>query len=141
LVDASMHFASNKLRLKSIAMIDKLRGSRSFPRRHKHLADRFQDYVAAHLSEPIYNRVVARALGTSIRSLHSAVVRILGQNPQSYIRNARLEAARAALIRAKPNTLVKVVARSCGFNHMGDFSENYLRQFGELPSETMRAAQ
>src|SRR5258708_21124140 len=104
------------------------------------LAAAFQTYVASHLAEPIYNGSIARELGVSVRTLHTTVTNTLGLAPQRYIRTERLGAAHAALERSPSDTLVKVVARSCGFNHMGEFSQHYVLQFGELPSQTARIA-
>ncbi|MFV2073945.1 MAG: helix-turn-helix domain-containing protein, partial [Thermoanaerobaculales bacterium] len=48
--------------------------------------------------------------------------------------------ARRALRSATQPTLVTDVANSWGFWHMGQFAADYRRQFGELPSETLRRA-
>jgi transcriptional regulator GlxA family with amidase domain len=55
-----------------------------------------------------------------------------------YLRNARFEKAREALRRARPEESVTEIAMTLGFSHMGRFSVEYRRRFGERPSETLR---
>jgi AraC family ethanolamine operon transcriptional activator len=53
----------------------------------------------------------------------------------------RLATVRHKLIKAGPDTLVNDVANRWGFWHMGRFASDYRRQFGELPSETLKSRQ
>ncbi len=41
---------------------------------------------------------------------------------------------------AAPGTTVTMVALDCGLAHLGRFSQEYSRKFGEAPSETLRRA-
>jgi AraC family ethanolamine operon transcriptional activator len=40
---------------------------------------------------------------------------------------------------AQTQSTVTEIANDFGFTHLGYFSQDYKAQFGELPSETMRA--
>lgn len=46
--------------------------------------------------------------------------------------------ARGDLLRPAPGATVTNVAMDCGFSHLGRFSCDYCRHFGESPSETLR---
>ena len=55
-----------------------------------------------------------------------------------YLRNARFERARTALLRAEPEESVTDIAAAWGFTHLGRFAIEYRRRFGERPSDTIR---
>ena len=55
-----------------------------------------------------------------------------------YMRTARYQKVREALSRAEPEESVGDIAAKWGFSHMGRFSVEYRRRFGETPSETLR---
>jgi AraC-like DNA-binding protein len=56
------------------------------------------------------------------------------------LRQARLAQARSELAAPRPGTTVTRVALDCGFTHLGRFSQEYVRRFGERPSETLQRA-
>jgi transcriptional regulator GlxA family with amidase domain len=58
----------------------------------------------------------------------------------SLLRRTRLLEARAELEAAPPGATVTRVALDCGFTHLGRFSQEYVRRFGERPSETLQRA-
>jgi AraC-like DNA-binding protein len=58
----------------------------------------------------------------------------------SLLRTARLKQARLQLDAPRPGATVTEVALDCGFTHLGRFSSEYRRRFGELPSQTLRRA-
>lgn len=78
---------------------------------------------------------------TSERRLRSAFVDCYGMPPTHLLRHRALSAVRDALLRASPDTeTVAGVASKHGFRHMGAFAHRYRQNFGERPSETLRAA-
>jgi transcriptional regulator GlxA family with amidase domain len=54
-----------------------------------------------------------------------------------YLRNARLDKVRETLRRTEHETSVTEIAMQWGFTHMGRFSVEYRRRFGECPSQTL----
>ncbi len=56
------------------------------------------------------------------------------------LRRERLTMARDELRRPMASTTVTQVALHWGFDHLGRFSRYYAREFGELPSDTLRHA-
>jgi AraC family ethanolamine operon transcriptional activator len=85
-------------------------------------------------SSPLYNSVLARHIGTPVRTLQAASVSVTGLSIQRYLRFKRLSQARCQL--SKGILSVKAVALANGFWHLGDFARVYTQAFGELPSQT-----
>ncbi|WP_270937530.1 helix-turn-helix domain-containing protein [Falsiroseomonas oryzae] len=96
-----------------------------------------EDFLRQHLARPVYRDELCAALGVSRRKLHDAFVATVGMSPAAYLKLRRLALARRALRQAGPGqTLVKSVALSHGFWHLGYFAKDYREMFGETPSET-----
>ena len=95
-------------------------------------------YLRANLDRPIYRDDLCTALGVSRRKLHDAFAAVVGMSPPAYLKLRRLVLARRAL-RAGDGSrpLVKSVALSHGFWHLGYFARDYRALFGELPSQTV----
>lgn len=75
--------------------------------------------------------------GVSERTLRNAFVNVMGLSPQAYLKTIRLNHVRAELERSNGNRpTVGETAMRWGFFHLGRFSQEYRRFFGELPSET-----
>jgi AraC-like DNA-binding protein len=92
-----------------------------------------------HLAESITVADAARAAGVSVRALELGFREHLGRTPREHLRLARLAAARSALAAADPfGETVQSIARRWGFAHLSRFAQEYRRQYGELPSATLR---
>ncbi|MEM8905500.1 MAG: AraC family transcriptional regulator [Actinomycetota bacterium] len=100
-----------------------------------------RDHIDQNLSRPLAVEDIAAAVEVSVRTLQNNFRADLGQTPTSYIRNRRLERARADLADARPGTGVTVtdVALRWGFTHLGRFAVVYRNRFGESPSQTLRS--
>ena len=96
------------------------------------------DYMEAKLGSAIGVADIAAASGIAGRTLFTHFQHYHGVSPMQYLRNARFEKAREALRRARPEESVTEIAMTLGFSHMGRFSVEYRRRFGERPSETLR---
>ena len=79
-------------------------------------------------------------LSVSERTLRTAFAEAYGMSPLQYLKSIRLLQARRALRNSNPRrtTVLREALRS-GFWHMGRFSAEYKKRFGELPSATLRA--
>ncbi|HBN8234864.1 TPA: AraC family transcriptional regulator [Pseudomonas aeruginosa] len=100
---------------------------------------RIDAYIRRHLQDDIEVAALAGQAHMSPRALYALFERQCGESPLQYIRRLRLERIRACL--ADPDCAVRNVtalALDFGFAHLGRFAEQYRRQFGELPSETLR---
>jgi transcriptional regulator GlxA family with amidase domain len=83
---------------------------------------------------------VAEASGLSTRSLYRLIQSTLGTSPVALRRRARMASAREELSAPGPDTTVTATALRWGFTHLGRFSRDYARTFGELPSRTLSLA-
>ena len=61
----------------------------------------------------------------------------LGRTPQAVLQDIRFERARRDLLRASSTATVTDIALRCGFAHLGRFSIEYRKRYGEKPSETL----
>jgi AraC-like DNA-binding protein len=83
---------------------------------------------------------LARATGVSARALQKAFQRSGHPPPMTYLRRVRLDNVRTELTNSDPGgTTVTAVAGRWGFVHLSRFADQYRQQFGESPSETLRA--
>jgi AraC-like DNA-binding protein len=82
-------------------------------------------------------REIARALGVTRRALEYAFSSALGVSPGHYLLARRLNRVRSDLHSRVPMSVTDVALRH-GFRHLGRFSGQYGRLFGELPSKTRR---
>jgi AraC-like DNA-binding protein/tetratricopeptide (TPR) repeat protein len=76
--------------------------------------------------------------GVSPRTLQRQFRIFLGKTPGAALRDIRFEHARRELLQGLPNTKVTDVALHCGFAHLGRFSIEYRRRYGEMPSQTLK---
>jgi AraC family ethanolamine operon transcriptional activator len=81
---------------------------------------------------------LAQALGVTRRALEYAFRSALEVSPGSYLLARRLNRVRSDLLRPAPQNVTNAALRH-GFRHLGRFSEQYRRLFGQLPSQTGRS--
>lgn len=114
-----------------------LRGSTARPR---HLR-RAEEFIAAHLDQPLTVEDIAAAAGCTPRSLQNAFRKFRDTTPLRFLRDARLARVHQTLLAGNPSASVTDVATRWGFSHLGRFSQVYKERFGESPQTTLRAAQ
>jgi len=102
----------------------------------RRLVDRACELMLAHADEPLSMLAVCRHVGASRRRLETCFQNVLGTSPARYLRAVRLNGVRREL-RAGAATVQAAAAR-WGFFHLGQFARDYMAQFGELPSFTLR---
>lgn len=96
-----------------------------------------EDYMRENLGEDISLIDIASAARVSLRTLNHLFHRYRDASPMNVLRNLRLDAARAMLLRGTAESVTEA-AFACGFSHLGRFAEYYRRRFGELPKMTGR---
>ncbi|MCL6693008.1 AraC-type DNA-binding protein [Pseudomonas citronellolis] len=95
-------------------------------------------YIEEHAHEPISIIDMAEHAGVSSRSLFTGFRRYRNTSPMLYLKEVRLRHVQEELQRQSPgNTTVTAVAFRWGFSHLGHFTTDYKRRFGESPSETL----
>jgi len=101
-------------------------------------------FIRMNGHEPICIGDIAKASGTSVRTLYRSFALECGTTPMQFLKRWRLDRVRAELLSAGPATTVTRMAFEYGVTHLGRFAQEYSRAFGESPSETlwrMRSAQ
>ena len=101
--------------------------------------ERIAEYIELNLRQDIHSEALARLASMSLRSLYGLFERYAATTPKNYIRQKKLERVNACL--SDPTCTVRNVtelAMDYGFLHLGRFSESYRKQFGELPSDTLK---
>ncbi|HEX2216571.1 MAG TPA: helix-turn-helix domain-containing protein, partial [Xanthobacteraceae bacterium] len=81
---------------------------------------------------------LVRASGVPGRTLFQHFRDSRGSSPIRYLREARFQKVRETLVNADPAEKVTAIATRWGFSHLGRFSVEYRRRFGESPSDTLR---
>lgn len=102
--------------------------------RHWDAIAAIRDLVTEGQTCPVSVAELTVELGLSRRTLQNACQQITGLSPVQYLRALRLSEARRML---RGDNTVTSVATQFGFWHLGYFSRDYRRMFGELPSATL----
>jgi AraC-like DNA-binding protein len=97
-------------------------------------------WLESHSDEPIRLDTLAAAAGLRPRTLEAHFKLYLGTSPLNWARRMRLARAREQLRAAKGDVTITEVAVANGFDQLGRFAARYRRQFGESPSQTLKAA-
>lgn len=97
-------------------------------------------FIAENLANPITLEDIAQAAHVSVRSMQQGFRSDLGTTPMAFLRDRRLDRARADLSDAvvTDDLTVTDVAERWGFGHLGNFALHYRKRFGESPSQTLR---
>ncbi|WP_440712479.1 AraC family transcriptional regulator [Gordonia sp. FQ] len=96
------------------------------------------EHIDRHARHDITIAGLAELSGMSVRGLQNGFRRTVGVTPSEYLRNTRLDGARADLL-ARDGESVSAVAQQWHFFHLGRFAQHYRARFGETPSQTFRA--
>lgn len=100
-----------------------------------------EDFIEAHLDQPLTVADLARAVNSSVRLVQQLFARERGTTPLAHIRRLRLERVRHDLLHPGPGTRVLQTAARWGFEHPGRFAAAYQQAFGESPSATLARSQ
>lgn len=99
---------------------------------------RAEEFIGDNFTEEIGIDDIAAAAGVSVRSIFYGFKRWRNTTPMSYLRDVRLEAARAQLRRARgARGSVSAAALAAGFGNFSQFSRMYKSRYGEKPSATL----
>ena len=101
------------------------------------LVREIEEYLEAHASQPINMQTLDRRTGHSLSSIYRAFRRYRDYTPLEFLSGIRMKIARQKLLQSSPGTSVGWIALECGFSHLGRFSTEYKRLFGESPSRTI----
>jgi AraC-like DNA-binding protein len=99
---------------------------------------RVEHYIEEHAHEPISVGDLAEHAGVSTRSLYAGFRNFRNISPMHYLKEVRLRRVHEELLRSSSSSgVVTTIAFRWGFSHLGHFTTDYKRRFGETPSETL----
>ena len=137
-VEAKRDFENGILEVLAQALQPPIDGSGTI-RNARRTLDGAKSYIRAHLGLPLTVPDIARAAGTSNRTLYRLFLQEEQVTPTEFIKRERMDFIRRALLASsEQETTVARLAVQHGFNHFGRFAAQYRHTFGELPSETLR---
>lgn len=97
------------------------------------------DIVRAEPSQPLSIAGLCQQMQVSRRTLQYCFQSVVGLSPLAYLRMLKLNGVRRGLRNVSgPHARVTQIATTWGFEHLGQFSKDYHRLFGELPSATLQ---
>lgn len=103
------------------------------------VAKRVTSYIEDNANSDLTLSDLVEVSGMSARTLYSRFSEAHGIGPMAYLKRVRLTRCRDNLLAADPEALfVGDVAANWGFYHLSSFARDYRRQFGELPSATLK---
>jgi transcriptional regulator GlxA family with amidase domain len=97
-----------------------------------------EEWVDAHLSDPITLGRLCAVAGVGDRYLESAFRAHRGQTPLQFVMARRLARVRRNLLESRPGDSVTQLAHDAGFVHLGRFATRYRSTYCESPSATLR---
>jgi len=97
-------------------------------------------WLKLRLNEPIVLDDLAAAAGVRPRTLEAHFKLHLGTTPMGWVRRTRLARAHQQLLASRDDANVTEIANANGFTELGRFAAQYRRQFGELPSQTLKTS-
>ncbi len=102
---------------------------------------RVGEFIDANADRPITIGDLSAHAGVSTRSLFAGFKKYRNTTPMAHLRFVRMQRAhRDMQTPLDKNTTVTEIALNWGFAHLGRFTAEYRRMFGESPSETLRLA-
>jgi AraC-like DNA-binding protein len=102
--------------------------------------DPLLEVITAHLASRVTLADMERWSGRSARTIQLAFRKRLGIGPIEWLRDRRLDLVRARLLAARNGETVKAIATACGIHRPATLVPEYVRRFGEKPSDTLRRA-
>lgn len=113
-------------------------GANATPTKALRVVAQARAYAEQHPDLPVTVLDLCRHTCTSQRTLQYCFEQVVGTSPAAYLKVLRLNGLRRDLGRAdKPQTIGDLAAQ-WGFWHLSQFSLDYKRLFGELPSDTLK---
>lgn len=109
-------------------------------RRSFSLAQRVEHFMWEHVDEPLTLERICANIGCRMRCLIYSFKDTFGLGPMAYLKIRRLNAAHRKLMACEGKSRIFDVAADFGFWHMGHFSTDYKRMFGNTASQTLEAA-
>ena len=95
-------------------------------------------YINENFQDSISIEDLVEVSGVSMRALYAGFKRYKGVSPMLALKTRRLQAVHEDLINPGCEEHVTQIAFRWGFTHLGNFSRDYRKLYGELPSATLK---
>jgi transcriptional regulator GlxA family with amidase domain len=95
-------------------------------------------YIEANIRADLSIEELAQVGNVSTRTVYNLFAKYFSVTPKLFIKQAKLQSLRKELAGGKAIRNVTEGALNYGFTHLGRFSSDYRKMFGELPSETLQ---
>ncbi|MDB1125679.1 helix-turn-helix domain-containing protein [Vibrio algarum] len=106
----------------------------------QHIMKRVRSYLTeSRLKSPVTISEICDAVHVSRRTLQYTFTQCCDMSPKQYIQITRLNQVRRALLNDTDNQTIADIAFDHGFFHLGQFSQDYKRLFGEKPNQTRQS--
>jgi AraC-like DNA-binding protein len=103
------------------------------------VAKRVTAYIEDNVHKDLTISDLVEVSGMSARTLYSRFSQAHGSGPMAYLKRVKLGRCREDLHAANPEEkFVGDIAAKWGFYHLSSFARDYRREFGELPSESLK---
>ena len=99
---------------------------------------RAEAFMRANASLPLTIAEISEAAGCGVRALQIAFHRFRGTSPMQVLQQARLEQARAEILRPGQRQSLARIAAEHGFSSPTRFAQSFRRKYGVYPSEMLR---
>jgi len=99
---------------------------------------RAEAFMRASAGTPLTIAQIAEAAGCGVRALQIAFHRFRGTSPMQVLQQARLEQARAEILRPGQRQSLARIAAEYGFSSPTRFAQSFRRKYGVYPSEILR---
>lgn len=108
--------------------------------RGEEIALAVRNQVYHHMDGKINIESFAEQYKVSVQTLENAFKSLFGFTPKKFLQLLKLNLVHHDLQNADPKTCsVLRIASKWGFSHMGRFSQDYTKLFGENPSDTLKS--
>lgn len=95
-----------------------------------------KDVIEKRAGDDLHLEDIEAAAGVSRVKLFEGFKRYFDTTPMAYLKRYRLESVRRAILAEPCSRQISVIAMNWGFTHLGRFSCEYKKLFGESPSAT-----
>lgn len=107
------------------------------PHQRQQIMQRVNSYLTeSRLKTPVTISELCANVFVSRRTLQYTFTQCCGMSPKRYIQVTRLNQVRRILLTGETSQTIGEIALDYGFFHLGQFSQDYKRLFGETPQQT-----
>jgi len=97
------------------------------------------NYIETHIKDDLSVEDLAQVGHVSMRTIYNLFAKYFSITPKLFIKQLKLQSVKKEMMSNYDIRNVTEVALDYGFTHLGRFSSDYRKMFGELPSDTLKS--